>query len=84
MKKRAGHGGRQFNDEASKLLREFNEARRNGSDFPTIWHDILKKNLLVAGPPIQHIDESGPRSGDSAHYQTANRLRRAGVFDPVA
>lgn len=52
--------GRQFNDEASKLLQSCNAARRSGADFPRIWHEILKNSSLVAGSPTQRIDENGP------------------------
>lgn len=50
----------QLDDPTSKLLRACTNARRNGADFPSIWHEFLNKNPLVAGPPIQHIDQSGP------------------------
>ncbi len=35
------------------LLRKCTVAVQNGSDFPTIWHDILKGHPLVVGVPIQ-------------------------------
>jgi hypothetical protein len=32
---------------------------RNGADFPTIWHTILKGRSDVSGLPIQGVDEAG-------------------------
>jgi hypothetical protein len=47
-------------DVVSKLVRECNLTRSKGSDFPTIWQNILKRHSYVAGPPIQDRDEQGP------------------------
>jgi hypothetical protein len=35
------------------LLQKCTTAVRDGSDFPTIWHNILKSHPLVVGVPIQ-------------------------------
>ena len=35
-------------------------ACREGADFPTVWHTLLKGNPLVAGIPRQRLD--GPRA----------------------
>jgi hypothetical protein len=47
-------------EEAGELLEACNAARRSSTDFPTIWNEILKNNPIVAGSPVQHMDESGP------------------------
>jgi len=40
-------------DTSLNLLQKCIEAVRGGSDFPTIWHDILKGHPLVTGVPVQ-------------------------------
>jgi hypothetical protein len=31
-----------------------------GADFPTVWNTILKKNRLVAGAPVQALEDGKP------------------------
>jgi hypothetical protein len=38
---------------AIDLLRECAKALSSGSDFPAIWHDVLRVHPLVTGVPIQ-------------------------------
>lgn len=44
----------------NSLLSLCSAAHRDGADFPTIWKQILRKHPLVAGLPIQGIDDDGP------------------------
>jgi hypothetical protein len=30
---------------------------RTGADFPTVWDAVLKGHALVAGPPVQILDD---------------------------
>jgi hypothetical protein len=49
-------------DKQNNLLETCVSARLAGADFPTIWRDILKYHPLVVGlPPIQRIDDNGPK-----------------------
>ncbi len=43
---------------AQDLLRKCNEAMRSGSDFPTLWHTVIKPHPTVVGVPIQRSDGS--------------------------
>ena len=47
-------------DAVTDLLATCVAARLSGKNFLVIWNDILKRHVLVAGIPIQHIDEGGP------------------------
>jgi|ERR1022692_1431003 len=47
-------------DSAKELLQSCNSARQLGSDFPTVWQQILKRHSLVAGMPIQGMNSEGP------------------------
>jgi len=38
------------------LLRRCSEAAGKGTDFPTIWHEIIRRHRLVLGPPEQWLD----------------------------
>lgn len=40
-------------DTSLDLLQKCVSAVREGSDFPSIWHDILKGHPLVIGVPVQ-------------------------------
>ena len=33
---------------------------RNGNDFPTVWHTVLKGNALVDGSPHSQLDGTRP------------------------
>ncbi|PSH61706.1 hypothetical protein CU102_26700 [Phyllobacterium brassicacearum] len=44
-------------DKQDNLLQTCVSATSGGADFPTIWHDILKKHPLVVGLPIQRIND---------------------------
>ncbi len=39
----------------SELVRRCVQAHRQGADFPTIWHSVLKGHELVAGLPRQRF-----------------------------
>ncbi|RUV45212.1 MULTISPECIES: hypothetical protein [unclassified Mesorhizobium] len=47
-------------DTVSRLLNACNAEKNKGADFPTIWKNILKGHLYVAGPPIQDSCDDGP------------------------
>ena len=47
-------------DRANELLRACSSARLGGSDFPTIWQQILNKHTFVAGIPIKGTNRDGP------------------------
>ncbi|TIU01403.1 MAG: hypothetical protein E5W55_00445 [Mesorhizobium sp.] len=47
-------------DNIEKLVRECNQSRSKGADFPTIWQTMLKGHSYVSGPPVQDRDEHGP------------------------
>jgi len=53
----AGAGGlRQMNyAPASDLLRQCEQARAAGQDFPTIWNTLLKRHPLVRGMPGHEV-----------------------------
>ena len=40
---------------AESLLRQCSEAAKQGADFPTVWHDVLKPNPAVIGAPVQRL-----------------------------
>jgi len=44
----------------AKLVGACNAERRKGSDFPTIWKEVLKTHPCVRGLPIQDSGEDGP------------------------
>jgi hypothetical protein len=46
----------QLTSTADKLARACVEAARDGADFPTVCHKILKGHPFVAGVPIQRLD----------------------------
>jgi hypothetical protein len=48
---------------AEELLQTCNSARLSGSDFPTIWHEILKRHRLMVGMPVQGGNSDGPTLG---------------------
>jgi hypothetical protein len=41
-------------------VRECNQSRSEGADFPTIWRTMLKGHSYVSGPPVQDRDQHGP------------------------
>jgi hypothetical protein len=45
---------------ASDLLSACKTARAAGADFPTIWTNVLKDDVLVLGPPRQGGDVDAP------------------------
>jgi hypothetical protein len=47
-------------DEVQHLVDACMAARARGADFPTVWHEILKNNPLVASIPIQAIENGVP------------------------
>lgn len=60
---------------ALELLRQCEEARVAGRDFPTIWSTILKRHPLVKGLPGHEI-----REGEAlivVHLLTGQRLASA-------
>jgi hypothetical protein len=38
------------------LVQRCNEALRNGVDFPTLWHTVIKPHPSVVGVPVQRLD----------------------------
>ena len=44
---------------ATELALKCHEALQRGSDFPTIWHTLIKKHAVVLGLPIQRLDDAG-------------------------
>jgi hypothetical protein len=40
---------------AEDLVRQCTEAIRD-SDFPTVWHSLLRQHHLVVGPPVQYMN----------------------------
>ena len=46
--------------EVTNLLQACNAERRKGTDFPTIWKDVLNGHPWVKGLPIQDRGEDGP------------------------
>jgi len=55
------------------LLQECRRAAEAGSDFPTVWHTVLKGHTLVLGPPVQQPDGLEIRliSGRRLRYYSA-------------
>jgi hypothetical protein len=47
-------------DLARDLFRACIDARASGADFPTIWREVLRNNVLVAGEPVQGRDVADP------------------------
>lgn len=45
-----------MSDKISRLLSRCRQARAEGKDFPTIWADILKRDPLTLGAPVQGHD----------------------------
>jgi hypothetical protein len=37
------------------LLSRCRAAQAAGMDFPTLWHDVLRPDPLVIGPPVQTV-----------------------------
>ena len=62
---------------AEDLVRQCMEAIR-GSDFPTVWHSVLRQHRLVVGPPVQSLN--GDRVELHVRLITGERL----VFDSTA
>ncbi len=47
-------------DLVTNLLRACNAERSRGTDFPSIWKEILNGHPCVKGLPVQGLDEDGP------------------------
>jgi hypothetical protein len=47
-------------DAARRLRERCATAKTDGADFPTIWNTILKSNRLVAGNPVQAMENGRP------------------------
>ena len=45
-----------MNDKINRLLSRCSEARAAGLDFPTIWNDVLRRDPLTLGTPVQGHD----------------------------
>jgi hypothetical protein len=45
----------------ARLVDTCNAERSKGSDFPSIWRDVLKAHPYVRGQPVQDIGENGPQ-----------------------
>jgi hypothetical protein len=39
------------------LIERCRAAKVDGVDFPTLWHEVLKPDPLVIGPPVQTARE---------------------------
>jgi hypothetical protein len=39
-----------------ELVRRCNEAMRLGTDFPTLWHTVIKDHAMVVGVPVQRLE----------------------------
>ena len=37
------------------LLQRCIAASRNGTDFPSLWHSLLRDHSLVVGPPVNSV-----------------------------
>jgi hypothetical protein len=37
------------------LIRRCRAGQAAGMDFPTLWHEVLKPDPLVIGPPVQAV-----------------------------
>ena len=37
------------------LIKRCKVGQAAGMDFPTLWHDVLKADPLVIGPPVQTV-----------------------------
>jgi hypothetical protein len=44
-----------MNETSAQLLTRCVTASRNGADFPSIWHSVLKDHTLVVGPPVNSV-----------------------------
>jgi hypothetical protein len=44
-----------MNETSTQLLSRCLMASRNGADFPSIWHSVLKGHTLVVGPPVNSV-----------------------------
>ncbi|PBB20143.1 hypothetical protein CK219_09075 [Mesorhizobium sp. WSM4313] len=44
----------------ARLVDTCNAERSKGSDFPTIWRNVLKAHPCMRGQPVQDSAESGP------------------------
>ncbi len=42
---------------ANDLVLKCTAVARTGANFPSIWKAVLKGHVLVAGPPIQTLDD---------------------------
>jgi len=62
-------------ERAHDLAQQCTDLVRNGNDFPTVWHTVLKRNALVNGIPESRIE--GGRPVLEIHLITGERL----VFD---
>jgi hypothetical protein len=54
------------------LVQHCTDRRVAGADFPTVWHTVLRRHPLVAGPPIQMSD--GTRTWLEIPLTTGHRL----------
>lgn len=46
--------------QSSSLLDVCNRLRRDGRDFPTIWHAVIASHPLVTGLPVQAMEGDQP------------------------
>ena len=42
---------------ANDLVLKCTAVARDGADFPTVWDALLRRHVLVVGPPIQTLDD---------------------------
>jgi hypothetical protein len=53
-------GRMEHQESAQELLARCNNARAAGTNFPTIWLEMLRRHPLVAGQPVQVAVGSEP------------------------
>lgn len=58
-----------------QLLDTCNRLRQQGHDFPTIWREIIEPHPLVAGIPVQAMEDAQPvldirlRTGETLRFR---------------
>jgi hypothetical protein len=60
----------------SELLRKCHDGLGAGMDFPTLWHEVLRPDPSVIGPPVQTVRDGRIRlevrliGGDAIAFDT--------------
>lgn len=58
---------------SKRLLDACNAARQQGTPFPAIWRQIIEPDPIVAGPPVQQMQDGQPVL--DVPLRTGQRLR---------